>query len=279
MEREYKLKMSDTFRKMSAIYFIVGLWTTKAKPNISWKIYVFLLLLSCTLSIAVKACITDDNDEFVFLSMTTFICIVQNYRLYYIIWKQHKIIDLMYTSSASSTDDYESYCKVNWKLINFMTFVKYFLISTCSSFIVVTFFPLVKRELLFKIAFPFDYTNDESAFYIAHVYVTAAFGVSVLCCLAPTFIWYIMLNIVVKLDLLGSDFRRLGVVRTEEPKTNSLTKRRHKQPKSKQTLYTRDLIEAIKNFDNIYECATKVFIEKTNRNPKKPFHWYSPMKF
>ncbi|XP_037024898.1 odorant receptor 94a-like isoform X1 [Bradysia coprophila] len=250
MEKKYKLKMLDTFRKMSATCFILGLWNSQHWKASFPRIFTCLLFLSCTLSTTLQVLITDDNDESVFLGVTTLICVVQTYRLFYIILKQRKVIDLMQSSSASSTDDYEAFCNVMQKLTNFTMFVKYFLATTFSSFLLALFTPLVTKQLMFNIAFPLDYKTDDNAFWMAYAFITASFLLSVTCCLLTSMNWYIMMNFVVKFELLGNDFKNLGVttVEAEGQESISLTSRQ-----AKQTLYLRHLIEAIKSLESTTE--------------------------
>lgn len=269
MEKEYKLELSHTFHKMSTIYFTVGLWTTKDRRIFSWQIFLLLLISSCILSTTIKACTTDNNDESVFLAMVSLIGIVQIYRLYHIVWKQHKIIELMYASSASSTDDYETFCNANKKLTNFTMFVKYFLVITFSAFMCATFAPAVKKQLIINIAFPLDYESNESAFWIVHAYVSASFLVSIISCLVATMIWYIMLNIVVKFELLGNGFKRLGTT-DEQGATSS------KKLQPKQTLFVLHLIEAIKSLGNINECVARVSRRRKNQLKLKTFISFVP---
>ncbi|XP_037024900.1 odorant receptor 94b-like [Bradysia coprophila] len=248
MEKEYKLKMSDTFRKMSAIYFIVGLWKIDQWKASFRQIFAFLLFVICMISICVKAFKTDDKDESVFLGVTTLIGLIQIYRLYYIIWNEKKVIDLMYASSTSCTDDYETFFHVNKKLANFTTFTKCFLVATFALFIITAFTPLLTKQLIFNFAFPLDYKTDEGAFWIAYVFIATSFLLSVTCCLFTSMVWYIMMNFVVKFELLGNDFKNLVVVRIEKQDADSLTNRQ-----AKQTLYLRHLIEAIKSLESTTE--------------------------
>nr|QGW45424.1 odorant receptor 51 [Bradysia odoriphaga] len=250
MEKEYKLKMSDTYRKMIAFYHIVGLWKSE---NIHWKasfrqIFAFLLFVLCIILISLKAVITDDKDESVFLGATTLIGIVQIYRFYYIIWKQKKVVDLMYASSTSCTDDYETFCHVNKKSLNFTTLFKSFLVAMFALCIITAFTPLVTKRLIFNFAFPLDYKTDEMAFWMAYVFIVISFLLSLTCCFLTSMIWYIMMNFVVKFELLGNDFKNLGVISTKGQESFSVTSR-----PTKQTLYLQHLIEAIKSLESTDE--------------------------
>lgn len=253
MEKQRKQKISGTFRKLSGIYFFVGFWTTKDKQANFSRIFLCLLFSLFTVSTAVQSCTTNNTDESVLLAVATSICTVQIYRLYCIIWNQRKIIDLMYASGTSSTNDYGSICNAKKKLTNFEMFVRYFLGITLTSSIFTTFMPIVNKQLMFNVAFPLDYTNNEMAFWAAHVFVSSSFTVSVICCVVTTMIWYIMLNVVLKLELLGSDLKNLGVAKSNEGQVNPSTNRL-----ANNTLYSQHLIDAIKNLENINECAAKV---------------------
>ncbi|XP_037039264.1 odorant receptor 94b-like [Bradysia coprophila] len=242
MARKYSVKLSDTVHRMITIYFVLGLWTTQSGHRTISVSQLFYFVSFCLfgVSVIIEACTTENNDDCIFLVVTNLICLVQVGRLYNIIWKQNRILDLIRTASANGTDDYDTFCIVSAKLNKLMSLATYFIFATLFLLVVVVGLPFIKKELIFDIAFPLDYKNSESGFYVAYTFVAGIFLLSITCILFASMLWFIMLNFVVKYEILGNDFKNLGVSGTEED-----------EQKNTQTLYLQHLVESIKSLENI----------------------------
>lgn len=222
----------------------MGMWKTNAGGRMvsSAQLYYFLSFFVFAISAILETLekFTDKIDESIFLVVTSLISVVQIGRLYNIIWKQNKILGLISAASDSSTNDYATFCKENDKLDKLMLQATCFILITFLAVVVVACLPFIRKELTFDIAFPLDYRNIKIAFYAAYAFVVNAFFVSVASLLFATMLWFIMLNFVGKYEILGNDFKNLGVVTTEE-----------EGQKNAQTLYFQHLVESIKSLEHI----------------------------
>lgn len=258
MERKYKINLNETISQIKKIYFTVGLWRTKSRIVVISQFFLFFLISSFTISVIVEANITEKAGESVFLTVTALIGTLQAYRLYYVITKQTKLLEMLNTLSVNSTDDYDTFCSAESKLKNLITFARTWINVSFFLFVSVVILPLIKKGLIFDIALPFNYKTNLIGFWIAYLYVATAFLLSVsLILFAAILIWYMMLNFVIKYDILGNNFKNLGKILASE--TNTLD-----GLLAKQTLYLQQLLVAIKSLENTNECAQSQLATETN---------------
>lgn len=185
MARKYIFKLCDTVYGMIKIYFLMGLWKDTSNKRVASlsQLFYFISFSFFALSVIVEAYLTDNHDDSIFLVVTNLICTVQVGRLYNIIWKQNKILDMIRAASANSTDDYDTYCVAKDKLKKLMSLASYFIVTTLFLVAVVVGLPFIKKELIFDIAFPLDYKSSDIGFYVAYTFVAVMFLVSISCIL------------------------------------------------------------------------------------------------
>lgn len=252
MEKKYKIKFADTINQIKRTYFAVGLWKTNNFLVFISQAFYFMLISSIIASVMVEAFTTDKKDEPVFLTVTALIAVLQVYRIYYVISKQPKILALLDPVSVNSTDNYETFCSADKKLNYLMKFARIWIYVSFLLFVFVATIPLVTKRLPFNIAFPFDYKTNDAAFWLAYVYVAGAFLLSVtLILFFVIIIWYMMLNLAVKYEILGNHLKNLGKI--EESGTKSLS------PEARQKFYICHLIEAIQSFENVNEYVVTTY--------------------
>lgn len=245
----YNIAIPETIRQMNAIYYLLGLW--KIKDGITYgQFFYFTYFVSIVISIFLGACFTNSNDEMIFLTATAFIGVVQLCRMYFIIWKQNEILNLIYETGVHRTNDFEVYTGIENKLKNMMSFAKFLMSMLCFLVVILLFLPIGATEnvLIVNVAFPLDYTNDQRAFWIVHAFVTLGFLLSLICTFFTIMVWYLMMNFVIQYEILGNRFKNLGKVETGETKAKLKI-----SIKEQNRLYLQQFIEAIKTNENIYE--------------------------
>lgn len=172
----YNIVIPDTIRQMNAIYYLLGLW--KIKHGITCgQFFYFTYFVSIVISIFLGACFANSNDEIIFLTVTALIGAIQLCRMYFIIWKQYEILNLIYKTGVNRTNDFEVYTGIENKLKNMMNFAKFLKSMLCFLVVILLFLAIGATEnvLIVNAAFPLDYRNDQRAFWIVHVFVTLGF--------------------------------------------------------------------------------------------------------
>lgn len=84
-----------------------------------------------------------------------------------------------------------------------------------------------------KIAFPLDWRNDETAFWIATIFLFTDVFLAISAILLSMIIWYLMLNCSLRYELLGIELKRLG--EKNEKRMEALSN------KEKQNMFRHDL--------------------------------------
>ncbi|XP_037039617.1 odorant receptor 94b-like [Bradysia coprophila] len=264
MEKEYRLKVPDTVQRMTKIYHIVGLWKSGNGNVVSMQqAAYFIFFFGFILASLIGIWTIDDADNDVFLVSVVLVGIVQTYRLYFIICEQKRIVDFMHTISINSTADYKTFYNANNKLKTFETFTKSFFGILFLLWVCVISLPPVRKQLIFDIAFPWDYETNEWAFWMGHAYVVATYTMSITIFMFVFMIWYMMLIFVIKYELLASEFRNLGAVRegnASEETVENMTRAQDKiasrstnlaKSEGGETSYVKNLVEAVKRLYTI----------------------------
>lgn len=199
---------------MTEIYHTVGMWRIgSGKVSLQQAVYVIFLLVF-VLSSFIGIWTIAGSENTIFLAALDLAGIIQVYRLYFIIFKQNRILDMMDTIGVHSTNDYQTYCNANNKINKFVKLVKTFLFVLMILCVTIVCLPLVKNRLLFDIPFPLEYTS-EIAFWIAYAFVVGTYILSTTILPYDITIWSLMLIFSVKYDLVVSEFRNLGVERKQ----------------------------------------------------------------
>ncbi len=241
MEKAHSITVPETIKRLSTILYLFGLWTNKDgttfRQLISILSFTFVVLL-----VFLGACRSDNKDHAVFLGVVWLVCIVQLCRMYFIIWKQNTMLSFIEKTGVNHTTDYEVYADVDGKMKIILTIARTFILTAFLTAFAGIFVPFLYNEktLILPIAFPVDYKNSQIAFWIAHALVILCLFSSVICCIPMTMIWYILLNIVIKLEILGNEFKNFGEAEQEEDSR----------------LYQEQLVNSIETMENVDEYDT-----------------------
>lgn len=116
-------------------------------------------------------------------------------KLWLLIWKQQKILDLMNRICVFSIQNDDDHNCFNEKLKGFIKFALVFVIAaTVVGSIESVVLSLYGNEktLFLKIGFPLDYENSEVAFYIATAFLFTGVILSIIAIIFSIVIWYLL---------------------------------------------------------------------------------------
>lgn len=239
----YKIEIHATIHGILAVFYRLKMWCNDDETNLrerGQKLFYFIHLLSFTMSMSLKAYITDDKDERVLLTVVSILETVQVYRLWFVLWKKNELFTLLLETGTHYTNDEQEFIQVNNKLKLRMKFVQYFLIMCLIALIFANILPIINgKRLFFNIAFPFDRQNSETAFWVKFLYSAGAFFWSYVCCLYAVILWYLMLSLKLKYKMLGNQFKNMGKTQVKV----SIREQR--------TLYVKDFIVAIQTYEKV----------------------------
>jgi len=160
------------------------------------------------------ACISTDKDEYIFLTVAAMINGVIVFKMANIIWKKNEILSFIQElCNHHSINDLEKFIEFNSKLKRFMIFAKSFIWLCVVGVSFALFVPVISAEkkLVFNIALPSDWKNNEIVFWMAHIYIIVGCTYSSLSLLLSIVIWYIMINSAIKYEVLENQLRNMGV--------------------------------------------------------------------
>lgn len=225
----FKIDIPNKLSQILHLFFVLRIW--QSDEGNSWKILIkiFHLIMHGTFGISLLsgAYLSDDRNESIFLTTAAMAAAVLNIKLGFIIWLQEETNTLLqYFGNHSITDQSEFY-RMNKKINNLVNFVSVFLSMTFfgSVPILVVYSPIFMdtKKLSVSIGFPFDWRNNDFAYWTAFLYVLYCYLFCILCVLITAIIWYLMMNCSIKYDLLGYQFKQLGTTSSSEEQKDSIS--------------------------------------------------------
>ena len=206
------------------------------------SIYIFLF----PISLVTGALGNGNRNETIFSIESAIVSTVMSFKLFHIIWKQSNIIELLHRICVFSVERTEQLVVAEQKLKKFIQFVTVYLtvffVATLTTLIV----PFIgnERKFMGKFAFPFDWRNNEIAFWMAFIYL--CFGIFLMAnfMLFTAIIWYLLANCFFKYEVLGNQLRTMGCIKKVRNNRKVLESK-------KQNVYFYDLIEGIESLQPI----------------------------
>lgn len=252
----YNIELPKTVNRIIAVFYGLGLWDTQEHQTGYWstalKMFHFAYYISCVTSIAVKALLTNDTDDSVFLTALAILATVHVFRMLYIILKKNETTKLIHKIGTHTTNDTDEFVRVDNKIKKFMKFGNGFLLACICEVSMVIIFPILSHEKpIINVAFPF---NGRIVFWIKQMFVLFGALYSVVCVCLSVIIWYLLLNCAIKYELLGVELRNLGDCKIMHPSNDCTTVQKLSNLK-RQDLenFLGDLIEAVKSHREINE--------------------------
>lgn len=245
----FRIEIPVTFHQTFALFHLFGMWSqdgTSTRKS-GRKLFLLMYYVSFVLSVIVGALKARDKDELIFLSVVAIENSVQIYRIWFMLYRKTMILSFVHEVGTHHTNDKKEYVLASDKLKFLIKFIRSFILSTFISIaFVIVVFPVVNEERLFlNIAFPLDRSKSEIALWTGFAFHTGGFFFAIVGCFITITLWYLMLNFALKYKILGSQFRHMGMFRSED----------QSQPKvsttEQQKLYVRDFIRAIQSYEKI----------------------------
>lgn len=252
----YCVELHEGVKQIFEIFYRFGLWSRGEQATVTErriKLFYSIYYLLFPISLLAGAIKSDNSDESILLLETSIIAVVMSIKLQYIIWKQNEIKELSHRIGFYSVDNHEEFTFVNRRLNTFMKVTTYFFflcIVVASTAAVVV--PIVgsERILFLNIGFPFDWKNNEIAYWIAFVFFTTEMIITALNILFSITMWYLLFNISLNYKVLGSQLRNMGVIKKVDATTVSKV---NISEVEKENAFLRDLIAGIESHKNINE--------------------------
>lgn len=232
------IEVHSLITKILQSFYRLRLWNVTEKASLRITVLKLLQLFyfaSFVASMAVGACMSYDKDEYIFLTVAAMINGVIVYRMATIIWKKNEILLFVRELGKHSIEHEGDFIRVNIKLENFIKFAKAFILMCVLGVTFALFVPVISSEnkLVFNIALPPQWKNNEVVFWIAHLYSVLGCTYSSLSLLLSVIIWYLMINCAIQYEMLGNQLRNLGLEKMKASKEEI------------QKLFLQDLIAAI----------------------------------
>lgn len=247
----FNIQVPSTITHTLAVFYGLGFWDSNNKSvffSNALKLFHFTYYVSFGTSIAVGALISNNPDDFTFLSALFIIVVVHFVRMLYLFGKRTEIIDLIYRIGTHSTNERSELTQVKRKLEIFTKFAKTFYSACYVNVFLALISPIFSsEELLINIAFPWK--SLRAVFWISHAFIVLGCVLSLTVYILTLIVWYLMLNAAIKYELLGTQMRNMGVVYTADTSNVKLKL----STKAKQNLFLSDLIKVIKAHRKIIE--------------------------
>ncbi len=249
MEQVYNIDVPDyIIGKFYSTFHFIGFWRIDSRIHFSQLIRALHFVL-LTLSIFGEACTTGEQNDSIFLFNISLMCIVQIRRMYMLIWRKEEIFSLTQNVlRLRHAKDYEVSLSANWKLKIMTTLANSFVLVLIFVLLSGIIAPIFVKQLVFDIYFPLDYKTSRLAFWLAYVFIAIGTILSVVCSLVNVIAWYVMLNIVIRIEILGAEFQNLGMCKLRDENGSQI----HLSMRKQQKLYEKQFAEAIETNLEIY---------------------------
>lgn len=243
----FRIELHKYIAPITSIFYRAGFWHREDEPTVGeirlkyfYSFYYFVFIIS----LIAGALRTADIDKLIFSIEFILIAIVVLVKLFYIIWRKNKTLQLLNRICCYSVDDDDTFAQVNDKLNFLMKFgAVYFSLMYLTAFCMGAVIPFVgsERKLFFNIAFPLDWENDEFAYWIAFTFMFTQTIISTVGVSFSAIIWYLMTNCGLRYEVLGQQFKTIGKVKSVE----GITDGRKISDVEREKLYLRALLECI----------------------------------
>lgn len=248
----YTIQLHRRIDDLTVCFQFVGFWHRGDQPSTretQLKLFYSIHFLLFSIALIAGACTTNNSDESIYLTAASTIALVVVVRLFYMIWKQQEIVELLHLIGVHSIDDQEQFILANERLNRFMKFAVAvvcitFLVTICTA--LGTSLLLCEKKLLFNIAFPFDWRKSDVVYWIEFLFIFTALIEACFSLFFVALTWYLLLNCAIKYEVLSQRLRDMGEIKSERS-DGSISETR------KENLFVRDLISGIRTHQNINE--------------------------
>jgi len=213
----YNITVHRRINQVISVYYFIGLWhddsftvRRKLASNV-WFIGIYGLFIMSMVGGAFK-CV--DDDESVFLANASLMAFVVMIKSYCLLWKKDEILEFIQTFGTHSIRNSKDFDQVNKKVNNFVKFMcifELFVVGTALAMIALPIFFNQKRLPLNVYIF-FDWKENEVLYWMAYLITSYQTMLSLSLALFNFIIWYLMMSCAIKYQILGNEFRGMGIV-------------------------------------------------------------------
>lgn len=238
-----------------AFYYRMGVWHREDEETVGERrlkfFYSFYFIIFPILTAG--GMISNDNkDQVIFSGEILVLCIVLLVKLWYIIWREKELLELLLNGICEYfIDDHKKYTQVTNKLNMLMKFAAVFLCLACFCVICMIVVPIFENDnnLFVILAFPLDWRNNEFAYWSANIFLCTQLIGDVITWSFTVITWYLMANCSLRYDVLGQQIRNMGTIKS----VHEMSDERKMSHAERDNLYLRDLLEAIATHTKLKE--------------------------
>lgn len=247
----YRVELHNRIDQIISIFNWIGFWHREDEPTVRQtriKVFYSLYYLLFLASVIEGVFTSDTKNETLFSTNVAIMTAVLSIRLFYIIWKQKQIMNLLSRIAVYTIRGQADVVHVNNKLNNFMKFSTFFVCScNLSGIFGGLVFPFLgsEKKLFLNVALPSDYKNNGTAFWMAFIFINTEIFFTVIVCLFPVITWYFLLNCSLRYEVLANQLVNMGGADTCNRSKRNISER------GKEELFFDDLITGIKSYEEI----------------------------
>lgn len=229
----YYIKTHKVIYQLMGAFYQVGMWwrndDTFVCLKLGTKLIHLIYYVSFLLSLTCGAILSDRTDESAFFVALGLTSVVTCVRLNYILWHKVEICEFINDIAVHTFTIHDEFSKFNKKINKFMQFVYCYIGVIFFGFFAIIILPIFsyRQTLPLNIWFPFDWSNNGFVFWVAYLYGVTVIMFSVIAAFLALLIWYIIMSYSIRYQMLGDQFRKIGLVVTstarisDEEKGNS----------------------------------------------------------
>lgn len=250
----FRVEVHKFIKKIILLFFRAGLWHQEEDEQTlrKWRLKIICSIYYCLLPISLATGNRhDDKKEFIFSVQSSMITFVLLVKMLHITWRKRETLDLLNRVCDFYVKDHENFTLINDKLKDLMKFaIVFFILVMCSATCSTLVIPLLESERthFFNLGFPFDYENNEIAYWLAVAFLFTQVILTIISLLFCIIIWYLMINCGLTVQI-----KNMGEIRSvEEGKVN----KRKITITERDNVFLRDLMDAITSHNELkeYEC-------------------------
>ncbi len=251
----YNTDIPDIIIRITESFYWLRVWSRNERTacfGTAIKVFHFAFFLSFLTSVIGGAFLSSDTHEFIFLADLTILLVVHAVRMFYIIWKKNDILTLIHQIGSHYANEFGELVSFTKKLKMFDKFAKTFVLICIIEVLFALIFPVVSsQKILLNIAFPWK--TGATTFWITHSFIAIGCAYSILWFLLSVIIWYLMINLSSKYQLLGNQLRNMGVIKTKQIIDGST-----QSETLQEELFLKTLVEAVRTHQKINRCSSAI---------------------
>lgn len=229
------------------IYEFMRVWQKDDTPPLRKtiiKIIISTVYTSFPTILTVVAFCYDDLTEMVNTGLMAILEAVATLKLFYLIYKQKEILDMLNDPLVShSIEDKSEYDDCNRKIKRIVRMIAAYLITLTLSLDFNIINQIFTNDKVMPLFIRYAMRDSKPLYWVSFVFCGASCTFCNISNYANIIIWYIMLNYAIEYELLGNRMKRLG---TQAKKITTVAEQNHPAFPRHDHLYLKDLLDLVK---------------------------------